>query len=128
MLLNTGVCTENVIRFDLLIESLNVGRDGRADILPLESGWLDLRQVVKSYASYFSTARTHRALAKDARVSRPIQHCRAAEQRDELAPFHVGHGASRAMGDHITSEGNGGAPSALGFSHCGASLGDHRRT
>jgi hypothetical protein len=30
--------TENVVRFDLLIESLNVGRDGRADVLPLEPG------------------------------------------------------------------------------------------
>jgi transposase InsO family protein len=32
-----------------------------------------LRQVVKSYASYYNTSRTHRALAKDAPVSRPIQ-------------------------------------------------------
>jgi transposase InsO family protein len=32
-----------------------------------------LCQVVKSYASYYNTARTHRALAKDAPVSRPIQ-------------------------------------------------------
>ena len=31
-----------------------------------------LRQVVKSYASYYNTSRTHRALAKDAPVSRPI--------------------------------------------------------
>jgi len=30
------VCTENVVRFDLQIESLNVRCDGRADILPLE--------------------------------------------------------------------------------------------
>jgi Integrase core domain len=32
-----------------------------------------LCQVVKSYSSYYNTARTHRALAKDAPVSRPIQ-------------------------------------------------------
>jgi transposase InsO family protein len=32
-----------------------------------------LRQVVKSYASYYNIARTHRALAKDAPISRPIQ-------------------------------------------------------
>ena len=32
------VCTENLVRFDLMTESLNVGRDGRADILPLERG------------------------------------------------------------------------------------------
>src|SRR5262245_4092700 len=32
-----------------------------------------LRRFVKSYASYYNTARTHRSLAKDAPVSRPIQ-------------------------------------------------------
>jgi hypothetical protein len=32
-----------------------------------------LRQVVKSYASYYNTARTHRSLKKDAPVSRPVQ-------------------------------------------------------
>jgi len=32
-----------------------------------------LRQVVKSYASYYNASRTQRALAKDAPVSRPIQ-------------------------------------------------------
>jgi hypothetical protein len=37
------VCTENLIRFDLMTESLTVGRDGRADIFPLEPGRLDLQ-------------------------------------------------------------------------------------
>ena len=32
-----------------------------------------LRQVLKSYANYYNTARTHRSLNKDAPVSRPIQ-------------------------------------------------------
>ena len=32
-----------------------------------------LRQVLKSYASYYNTARTHRSLHKDAPVSRPVQ-------------------------------------------------------
>src|SRR6266446_1788002 len=32
-----------------------------------------LRQVLKSYASYYNTARTHRYLDKDAPVSRPVQ-------------------------------------------------------
>jgi transposase InsO family protein len=32
-----------------------------------------LRQVLKSYASYYNTARTHRSLDKDVPVSRPIQ-------------------------------------------------------
>jgi Integrase core domain len=95
------VCTENLVRFDLMTETLNVGRNGRADILPLEPGRLvlqaqngfverligtirrecvdhivalgeqRLRRFVKSYASYYNTARTHRSLAQDAPVSRP---------------------------------------------------------
>jgi len=32
-----------------------------------------LRRFVKSYASYYNKARTHRSLAKDAPVSRPVQ-------------------------------------------------------
>ena len=32
-----------------------------------------LRRVLKSYASYYSTARTHRSLDKDAPISRPVQ-------------------------------------------------------
>ena len=32
-----------------------------------------LRRFVKSYASYYSTARTHHSLEKDAPVSRPVQ-------------------------------------------------------
>jgi transposase InsO family protein len=32
-----------------------------------------LRRVLKSYASYYNTARTHRSLDKDAPVSRPVQ-------------------------------------------------------
>jgi hypothetical protein len=37
------VCTENLVHFDLMTESLNVGRDGRADSLPLEPGCLALQ-------------------------------------------------------------------------------------
>jgi uncharacterized protein (DUF1330 family) len=32
-----------------------------------------LRQVLKSYAKYYNTARTHRSLNKDAPVTRPVQ-------------------------------------------------------
>jgi len=32
-----AVCTENLIRFDLVTESLNVGCDGRAVVLPFET-------------------------------------------------------------------------------------------
>jgi transposase InsO family protein len=32
-----------------------------------------LRRFLKSYASYYNTARTHRSLEKDAPVSRPVQ-------------------------------------------------------
>jgi hypothetical protein len=38
-----GVCTENLIRFDLMTESLSVGRDDRADCPPLEPGRLALQ-------------------------------------------------------------------------------------
>ena len=31
-----------------------------------------LREVLKCYASYYNTARTHRSLAKDAPLTRPI--------------------------------------------------------
>ena len=37
------VCTENLVRFDLTTESLNVDRDGRADSLALEPGCLALQ-------------------------------------------------------------------------------------
>lgn len=36
MSVDNRVCTENVIRFDLVTESLNVGRNGRTNILPFE--------------------------------------------------------------------------------------------
>ena len=89
-LLGLPVCTENLIRFDLMKEALNVGRDGRA----WQNGFVErvigairrecvdhivalgeqhLRRFVKSYASYYNTARTHRSLAKNAPVSRPVQ-------------------------------------------------------
>jgi transposase InsO family protein len=32
-----------------------------------------LREVLKSYASYYNTVRTHRSLAKDAPLTRPVQ-------------------------------------------------------
>jgi hypothetical protein len=36
-------------------------------------GERQLREVLKSYASHYNTARTHHGLAKDAPISRPIQ-------------------------------------------------------
>jgi pantothenate kinase-related protein Tda10 len=39
----TAVRTENLIRFDLMTESLSVGRDDRADYPPLEPGRLALQ-------------------------------------------------------------------------------------
>jgi acetyl-CoA C-acetyltransferase len=38
-----GVCTENLVRFDLKTESLNLGDNGRADIPLLEPGCLALQ-------------------------------------------------------------------------------------
>jgi hypothetical protein len=40
---STVVCIENLIRIDLVTESLNVGRDGRADIPPFEPGCVGLQ-------------------------------------------------------------------------------------
>jgi hypothetical protein len=37
------VCTENVIRFDPMTESLNYGRDGRTNIASFETGRLALQ-------------------------------------------------------------------------------------
>jgi hypothetical protein len=39
----TTVCTENLVRFDSMTESLNFGRDGRADIPSFEPGCLGLQ-------------------------------------------------------------------------------------
>jgi Integrase core domain len=36
-------------------------------------GEMHLRRVLKSYADYYNSARTHRSLNKDAPVSRPVQ-------------------------------------------------------
>jgi hypothetical protein len=39
----TGVCTENLVRFDLMAESLNIGRDDRPDASFPELGCLALQ-------------------------------------------------------------------------------------
>ena len=36
-------------------------------------GEMHLRRVLKSYAGYYNSVRTHRSLNKDAPVSRPVQ-------------------------------------------------------
>jgi hypothetical protein len=38
---------------------------------PIALGEQHLRQVLKAYARYYNTARTHRSLDKDAPISRP---------------------------------------------------------
>jgi hypothetical protein len=39
----SAVRAENLVRFDLVIESLNVGRDGGASTVPAEPAWLALQ-------------------------------------------------------------------------------------
>jgi hypothetical protein len=49
----------------------SIRRGGVDHVIAL--GEQHLRRVLKSYASYYNTARTHRSLEKDAPVSRPVQ-------------------------------------------------------
>jgi len=68
------VRAENLIRFDLLTESLNVGGDGRADILPLEPGRLDLQAQEPTCSRKCRVeAAADRAAAPGAR-SGPVHH------------------------------------------------------
>jgi transposase InsO family protein len=47
-----------------------------------------LRQVVRSYANYYNSVRTHRYLDKDAPVSRPIQRTGVVRSRSILGGLH----------------------------------------
>src|SRR5437870_2469436 len=48
MSISTAVCTENLVRIDLMRESLNVGHDGRADI-SLRAGIYKDRRVIDEF-------------------------------------------------------------------------------
>ena len=47
-----------------------------------------LRRILKSYADYYNSVRTHRPLHKDAPVSRPVQRTGVISSRTILGGFH----------------------------------------
>src|SRR5438067_2988275 len=51
-------------------------------------GEMHLRRVLKSYADYYNSVRTHRSLNKDAPVSRPVQQTGVISSRAILGGFH----------------------------------------
>jgi transposase InsO family protein len=51
-------------------------------------GETHLRRVLKSYADYYNSARTHRSLDKDAPVSRPVQRTGVISSRAILGGLH----------------------------------------
>ena len=51
-------------------------------------GEMHLRRVLKSYADYYNSVRTHRSLNKDAPVSRPVQRTGAISSRAILGGLH----------------------------------------
>ena len=51
-------------------------------------GEMHLRRVLKSYADYYNSFRTHRSLNKDAPVSRPVQRTGVISSRAILGGLH----------------------------------------
>jgi transposase InsO family protein len=51
-------------------------------------GEMHLRRVLRSYADYYNSVRTHRSLNKDARVSRPVQRTGVISSRAILGGLH----------------------------------------
>jgi hypothetical protein len=51
-------------------------------------GEMHLRRVLKSYAGYYNSVRTHRSLNKDAPVSRPVQRTGVISSRAILDGLH----------------------------------------
>ena len=51
-------------------------------------GEMHLRRVLKSYADYYNSFRTHRSLNKDAPVSRPVQRIGVINSRSILGGLH----------------------------------------
>ena len=51
-------------------------------------GEMHLRRVLKSYADYYYSFRTHRSLNKDAPVSRPVQRTGVISSRAILGGLH----------------------------------------
>jgi transposase InsO family protein len=51
-------------------------------------GEMHLRRVLRSYADYYNSVRTHRSLNKDAPVSRPVQRTGVISSRAILGGLH----------------------------------------
>ena len=51
-------------------------------------GEMHLRRVLKSYADYYNSVRTHRSLNKDAPVSRPVQRIGSIKSHAILGGLH----------------------------------------
>jgi transposase InsO family protein len=51
-------------------------------------GEAHLRRILKSYAKYYNSVRTHRSLNKDAPVSRPVQRTGVISSRAILGGLH----------------------------------------
>src|ERR1700692_3725183 len=51
-------------------------------------GEMHLRRVLKSYADYYTSVRTHRSLNKDAPVTRPVQRTGVISSRAILGGLH----------------------------------------
>jgi hypothetical protein len=49
---------------------------------------MHLRRVLKSYADYYNSVRTHRSLNKDAPVSRPVQRIGSIKSHAILGGLH----------------------------------------
>jgi hypothetical protein len=47
-----------------------------------------LRRILKSYADYYNSVRTHRSLNKDAPVSRPVQRIGSIKSHAVLGGLH----------------------------------------
>src|SRR5258706_767139 len=57
-------------------------------------GEMHLRRVLKSYADYYNSVRTHRCLNNDAPVSHPVQRTGVISSRAILGGLHHHYGAS----------------------------------
>jgi transposase InsO family protein len=64
----------------------SIRREGMDHIIVL--GEMHLRRVLKSYADYYNSFRTHRSLNKDAPVSRPVQRTGVISSRAILGGLH----------------------------------------
>ena len=60
-------------------------------------GETHLRRVLKSYANYYNSVRTHRSLNKDAPVSRPVQRTGVISSRAILGGLHHRYARQRAL-------------------------------